>query len=220
MDDGNCVGSAPLPECLVTVTDIIDNDEAGVTDLIHDRAVGFPDNNDNCNETKPKDKQEGAEGPLMFSEAFSHEAICLFLKTGSTEHILRKYKSSLNVTVHIDSVCHAPASKVFIYKWLYNSQRRVVLSTLKRVQLPFSDLDSQVDLVDRLFQFMTGLTAVSKEWETLPIFMRPVAMGSTIACRMKCADAYASIRNVFKTDPCKHKVKKYTFRCKDAGGCQ
>ena len=164
------------------------------------------------------DNDDGAKGPLMFSEAFSHEAICLFLKTGSTEHILRKYKSSLNVTVHIDSVCHAPASKVFIYKWLYNSQRRVVLSTLKRVQLPFSDSDSQVDLVDRLFQFMAGLTAVSKEWETLPIFMRPVAMGSTIACRMKCADAYASIRNVFKTDPCKHKVKKYTFRF--AGECQ
>jgi hypothetical protein len=89
------------------------NDSAGSTDT-NDRAVGSPDNNDNCNETKPKDKQEGAEGPLMFSEAFSHEAICLFLKTGSTEHILRKYKSSLNVTVHIDSVCHAPASKVFL----------------------------------------------------------------------------------------------------------
>ena len=218
MDDGNCVGSAPLPERLVTVTDIIDNDEAGVTDLIDDRAVGFPDNNDNCNETKPKDKQEGAEGPLMFSEAFSHEAICLFLKTGSTEHILRKYKSLLNVTVHIDSVCHAPASKVFIYKMLYNSQRRVVVSILKSIQLPFSDVDSQVDLVDRLFQFMAGLTTGSKEWETLPIFMRPVAMGSTIACRRKCADAYASIRNFFKTDPCNHKMKKYTFRCKDAGG--
>ena len=217
---GSCVGSAPLPERLGTVTDIIENDEADVTDLIHDRAVGFPDNIDNCNETKPKDKQEGAEGPLMFSEAFSHEAICLFLKTGSTEHILRKYKSLLNVTVHIDSVCHAPASKVFIYKMLYNSQRRVVVSILKSIQLPFSDVDSQVDLVDRLFQFMAGLTTGSKEWETLPIFMRPVAMGSTIACRRKCADAYASIRNFFKTDPCNHKMKKYTFRCKDAGECQ
>ena len=92
----------------------------------------------------------------MFSEAFSHEAICLFLKTGSTEHILRKYKSSLNVTVHIDSVCHAPASKVFLktdtskhrmkqYKFrrdsrlLYNAPVAPIVSPLGQCEQPPCD---------------------------------------------------------------------------------
>ena len=190
-----------------------------VTDVAeaNDKDKGIIVTDTNVNENGPVMDDDSLVGddsglhpvPGTCSEAVSHEAICLFLNTGSPNLSMQKYKCLRNVTEHTVRFCHAPASTVYIYKTLFKSWRRVVEMLLQRTKLQFSAGDSQVVLVDRLFQFMAGLAPTSKEWD------------STIACHYKCADAYDAIRCFYKTDSSlhMHKMKKYRFCRKDAGGC-
>ena len=227
-DNDNDIGS-PLPENFVTEAKDMGTGSK-VTDVAeaNDKDKGIIVADTNVNENGPVMDDDNLVGddsglhpvPGTCSEAVSHEAIRLFLNTGSSNLSMRKYKCLRNVTHHTVRFCHAPASTVHIYKTLFKSWRRVVEMLLQRTKLQFSAGDSQVVLVDRL-QFMAGLAPTSKEWELLPPFMQPLAMDSTIACHYKCADAYDAIRCFYKTDSSlhMHKMKKYRFCRKDAGGC-